>query len=228
LETASDFFECSPNDLVIEAGRVAIAGVPERSITLGELARMANPMRGAVKADAEPGLEATRYFGPPKGATSNGVHAVIVEIDPETCDLKIQKYVVVHDCGTLINPLIVEGQVRGGVAQGIGNAYFEHLIYNQEGQLLTASLADYLLPTSNEIPRIEIDHVVTPSPLNPLGVKGVGEAGAIPGGALFAQAIEDALNLPARGVELNSIPLSPSQLWELMNPTPDPDRTEMR
>src|SRR3954454_1582716 len=144
--------------------------------------RMTTFFTAGPKADAEPGLEATRYFGPPKGATSNGVHAVIVEIDPETCDLKIQKYVVVHDCGTLINPLIVEGQVRGGVAQGIGNAFYERLAYDQEGQLLTASLADYLLPTASEIPRIEIDHVVTRSPLNPLGVKGVGEAGAIPGG----------------------------------------------
>jgi carbon-monoxide dehydrogenase large subunit len=222
LETASEHFECSPSDLVLEGGRVAVVGVPERAVTLGELARLANPMRGAVKADAEPGLEATRYFGPSKGATSNGVHAVIVEVDPETCGLKIQKYVVVHDCGTLINPLIVEGQVRGGVAQGIGNAFFEHLIYDQEGQLLTASFADYLLPTASEIPHIEIDHVVTRSPLNPLGVKGVGEAGAIPGGALFAQAIEDALNLPARGVELLSIPLSPSRLWELINPCSPP------
>jgi carbon-monoxide dehydrogenase large subunit len=222
LETASEHFECSSNDLVLEGGCVSIAGVPERSITLGELARLANPMRGAVKADAEPGLEATRYFGPPKGATSNGVHAIIIEIDPETCDLKIRKYVVVHDCGTLINPLIVEGQVRGGVAQGIGNAFFEHLVYDQEGQLLTASFADYLLPTASEIPHVEIAHVVTPSPLNPLGVKGVGEAGAIPGGALFSQAIEDALNLPARGVELLSIPLSPSELWELINPCSSP------
>jgi CO/xanthine dehydrogenase Mo-binding subunit len=194
---------------------VAINGVPERSLSLGEVAQMANPMRGAVKANAEPGLEATRYFGPPRGATSNGVQAMIVEIDPQTFELKILRFVVVHDCGTVINPLILEGQVQGGVVQGIGNAFYEKLHYDDEGQLLTASFADYLVPTAHEAPRMEIDHLVTPSPLNPLGVKGAGEAGAIPVGPLFAQAIEDALDLRARGIELNEIPLSPNRLWEL-------------
>ena len=215
LRIASEHFECAQADLVLEDGRVGIAGIPERSLSLGDVARMANPMRGAVRADAEPGLEATRYFGPPKGATANGVHAMIVEVDPRTFTLDILRYVVVHDCGTVINPLILEGQIHGGVAQGIGNAFYEQLIYDSEGQLLTASFADYLLPTATEVPRMELDHFVTPSPLNPLGVKGAGEAGAIPVGPLFAQAIEDALDLPARGIELNEIPLSPSRLWEL-------------
>jgi CO/xanthine dehydrogenase Mo-binding subunit len=115
----------------------------------------------------------------------------------------------------VINPLIVEGQVLGGVAQGIGNAFYERLAFDREGQLLNATLADFLLPTALDVPRIELAHTVTPSPLNPLGVKGVGEAGAIPGGALFAQALEDALELPARGRELNEIPLDPCRLWEL-------------
>ena len=215
LRTAAEHFECAEADLVIGSGRVAIAGVPGRSIALGELAVMANPMRGAVTAGTEPGLEATSYFGPESGATSSGVHAMIVAVDPETMIPEILKYVVVHDCGTLINPLIVEGQVHGGVAQGIGNAFYEQLVFDGEGQLLNATLADYLLPTALDVPRMTLAHTVTPSPLNPLGIKGVGEAGAIPVGPLFAQALEDALGLPAKGVELLEIPLSPSRLWEL-------------
>ena len=215
LRIVSEHFECAPEDLVLEGGKVSIAGIPDRSISLGEVARMANPMRGAVKADAEPGLEATRYFGPPKGATANGVHAMIVEVDPRTFDVQILKYVVVHDCGTVINPLILAGQIRGGVAQGIGNAFFEQLQYDSEGQLLTATFADYLLPTAHDVPRIEMDHFVTKSPLNPLGIKGAGEAGAIPVGPLYAQALEDALPWPQKGIEITEIPLSPSRLWEL-------------
>jgi aerobic carbon-monoxide dehydrogenase large subunit len=131
--------------------------------------------------------------------------------------LEIKKYVVVHDCGTIINPLILAGQIQGGVAQGIGNAFYEKLAYDEDGQLLSASLADYLLPTALEVPRIEQDHIVTRSPLNPLGTKGAGEAGAIPVGALFAQAIEDALALTARNVEILEIPLNPSRLWQIAN-----------
>ena len=216
LRTAAEHFECAEADLVIADGRVAIAGVPGRSIALGELAVLANPMRGAVAAGTEPGLEATSYFGPESGATSSGVHAMIVEVDPETMIPEILKYVVVHDCGTIVNPLIVEGQVHGGVAQGIGNAFYEQLVFDGEGQLLNATLADYLLPTALDVPRMELAHTVTPSPLNPLGIKGVGEAGAIPVGPLFAQALEDALGLPSKGVELLEIPLGPSRLWELV------------
>jgi carbon-monoxide dehydrogenase large subunit len=140
---------------------------------------------------------------------------MIIEMDPRTFDLKILKYVVVHDCGTVINPMILAGQIHGGVAQGIGNAFFEKLVFDDQGQLLNASLADYLLPTALEVPRMELAHTVTISPLNPLGIKGAGEAGAIPVGPLFAQAIEDALDLKSRGVELLEIPLSPSRLFEL-------------
>jgi CO/xanthine dehydrogenase Mo-binding subunit len=215
LRTAARHFECAPEDLVLGDGKVSVAGVPGHAIALGDLARLANPMRGAVTPGTEPGLEAANYFGPERGATAAGVHAMIVEMDPEAMTLAIRKYVVVHDCGTVINPLIVEGQVLGGVAQGIGNAFYEHLAFDGEGQLLNATLADYLLPTALDVPHVDLGHTVTPSPLNPLGVKGVGEAGAIPGGALFAQAIEDALGLRAKGVELNEIPLSPCRVWEL-------------
>ncbi len=216
LRLAAEHFECAEDDLVIENGEVAIVGVPGRSVRLGELAVKANPMRGAVRPGTEPGLEATRYFGPPRGATASGVHAMIVEIDPETLMLDIHKYVVVHDCGAVINPLILAGQIHGGVAQGIGNAFYEQLVFDESGQLLNASLADYLLPTALDVPRMELAHTVTTSPLNPLGIKGAGEAGAIPVGPLFAQAIEDALGLPDKGIELLEIPLSPNRLWELV------------
>jgi carbon-monoxide dehydrogenase large subunit len=216
LKLASDAFECSEDDLVIADGKVSITGIPEKFIRLGELAQRANPMRGAVKPGTEPGLESTQYFGPPSGATANGVHAMIVEMDPLTFDLKILKYVVVHDCGTVINPMILAGQIHGGVAQGIGNAFYEKLSFDDQGQLLNASLADYLLPTALEVPRMELDHTTTPSPLNPLGIKGAGEAGAIPVGPLFAQAIEDALDLKGKKIELLEIPLSPSRLFEII------------
>jgi aerobic carbon-monoxide dehydrogenase large subunit len=188
--------------------------VPGRSIRLGALALKANPMRGAVKPGTEPGLEATSYFGPERGTTAAGVHAMIVEIDPETLQVTIQKYVVVHDCGEVINPLILDGQIQGGVAQGIGNAFFEELVFDDAGQLQNASFMDYLLPTALDVPRIESGHTVTPSPLNPLGVKGAGEAGAIPVGPLFVQAVEDALGL--QGLEILEIPLKPSRIWELV------------
>jgi CO/xanthine dehydrogenase Mo-binding subunit len=215
LKLAADAFECAEEDLVVADGKVSLVGVPGKFIRLGELAQRANPMRGAVKPGTEPGLESTQYFGPPSGSTANGVHAAIIEVDPLTFELKVLKYVVVHDCGTVINPMILAGQIHGGVAQGIGNAFYEKLSFDDQGQLLNASLADYLLPTALEVPRMELDHTVTKSPLNPLGIKGAGEAGAIPVGPLFAQAIEDALQLTARKVELLEIPLSPSRLFEL-------------
>jgi carbon-monoxide dehydrogenase large subunit len=220
LATAAEHFECAETDLAIEDGKVFLNGVPDHSITLGELAGKANPMRGAVAPGTEPGLEATSYFGPPAGATASGAHAMIIEVDPETMMIEIKRYAVAHDCGVVINPLIVEGQVQGGVAQGIGNAFYENLVYNEDGQLLNASLADYLLPTSMDVPRMEMTHTQTPSPLNPMGIKGVGEAGAIPVGPLFAQAIEDALQFHQKKVELLEIPLSPSRVWELSRGNP--------
>ncbi|MEO1086346.1 MAG: molybdopterin cofactor-binding domain-containing protein, partial [Acidobacteriota bacterium] len=193
LHHAADALEAPEADLELVDGRVQVRGVPARSVDLSDLAQRANPMRGAVTPGTEPGLEATVYFGPETGSTASGVHAMVVEVDPETFDVKILRYVVVHDCGVVINPLILEGQIQGGVAQGIGDAFYEQIVYDGDGQLLNGSFMDYLLPTSTDVPPIEHDHVVTPSPLNPLGVKGAGEAGAIPVGALFAQAVEDAL-----------------------------------
>ena len=140
---------------------------------------------------------------------------MMVEVDPETAAVQITRYVVVHDCGTVINPMVVEAQVQGGVAHGIGNAFYEQLVFGDNGQLMNASFMDYLLPTALDVPTVEMAHLETPSPLNPLGTKGVGEAGAIPTGAAFAQAVEDAL--AGSGVEITEIPLSPSRLAELLS-----------
>lgn len=214
LRKASDELEVAEEDLELVDGVVRVNGSPNSAISLGELAARANPLRGAVRPGSEPGLEATDYFGPERGATASGVHAMIVEVDVETLLVEIKRYLVVHDCGTVINPMILEGQIHGGVAQGIGNAFYEQLVWDENGQLLNASFMDYLLPTADTMPRIETDHVETPSPLNPLGIKGAGEAGAIPVGPLFAQAVEDALS--DMKLEILEIPLSPNRLFELV------------
>jgi carbon-monoxide dehydrogenase large subunit len=214
LKLAGEQLEVAEQDLELVGGEVRVRGVPKKSISLGDLAAQANPLRGAVRPGSEPGLESTNYFGPDRGATASGVHAMILEIDPATMLIEIRKFVVVHDCGRVINPLILDGQVHGGVAQGIGNAFYEQLVYDDNGQLLNGSFMDYLLPTAMEVPSVDVGHLETPSPLNPLGIKGAGEAGAIPVGALFAQVLEDALQVP--GLEILEIPLNPSRLWELV------------
>jgi carbon-monoxide dehydrogenase large subunit len=214
LELASELLDTPQEKLDLMNGSVCVMDDPQCSISLGDLAQQANPLRGAVRPGTEPGLEATNYFGPERGATASGVHAMIVEVDPGTLEIDIQKYVVVHDCGRIINPMIVDGQIHGGVAQGIGNAFYEELCFDDLGRIRNASFREYLLPTALEIPPIELDHRETPSPLNPMGIKGVGEAGAIPVGPLFAQALEDAL--AETGIEIREIPLSPSKLWGLV------------
>ena len=215
LKLASKVLEAPEEELELVDGQVRVADVPRKSIGLAELAVLANPLRGAVEPGTEPGLESTDYFGPQYGATANGSHAMILEVDPETMMIKIRRYVAVEDCGTVLNPLIVDGQIHGGVALGIGNSYYEQLIYDENGQLLNASLADYLIPSATEIPRIEIGHEETKSPLNPIGSKGAGEAGTIPVPALFAQAFEDALR--DYDVEILEMPLSPNRLFELLH-----------
>jgi CO/xanthine dehydrogenase Mo-binding subunit len=163
-----------------------------------------------VSEGDEPGLEATDYYSPMQATFANGMHAAIVETDPETAEIKILRYCVVHDCGPMINPRIVEGQVHGGVAQGIGGALYERIVYDEYGQLLNASYMDFLIPYASEVPTIETDHLETPSPLNPLGIKGAGEAGVIPGSALLAAAISD-----AEGITITRMPISPSDLHAL-------------
>ncbi len=214
LALASKVLESPEDELELADGVIRVADIPRISISLGELAMLANPLRGAVEPGTEPGLEATAYFGPQYGAIAFGTHAMIVEVDPQTMMIEIKRYVAVEDCGTVINPLIVDGQIHGGVSLGIGNSYYEKLVFDENGQLLNASLMDYLIPTAAEVPRIEIGHEETRSPLNPLGSKGVGEAGAIPVPALFAQAMENAL--PEYDLEILEAPLSPNRLFELL------------
>ena len=232
LRIAAEALEASVDDLEIVDGVVQVKGSPDASIDLGAVAVLSNPLRYAFDEAAqratqfsrpadpdkpplteEPGLEGTDYYSPPQSTFANGMHAVIVETDPETADIKILRYCVVHDCGTIINPMIVEGQVHGGVAQGVGGALYERMEYDESGQLLNASYMDFLMPYASEVPYIEIDHLETPSPLNPLGVKGAGEAGVIPGSAALASAIED-----AEGIVIDAMPISPSDLFHLRRP----------
>jgi CO/xanthine dehydrogenase Mo-binding subunit len=177
--------------------------------------QLVKPREGAVlRSGEEPGLEARGYFAPERATWASGQHAAIIELDLATGDLRFVRYVVVHDCGVIINPTIVEGQIHGGVAQGIGGAFYERLHFDDSGQLINASFMDFLMPTAVEVPEIEIAHIETPSPLNPLGVKGVGEAGTIPVAALVAEAVEDAL--APFGVRIYEMPLSPTRIRELL------------
>ncbi len=214
LKLAGAVLQVPVTDLVLAQGKVTASNDSKKSIALGDLALRANPLRGAVAPGTEPGLEATAYFGPDRGTTASGVHAMKIEVENATLQIKILDYVVVHDCGKVLNPMILEGQIVGGVAQGIGNAFYEQLVFNDHGQIMNASFMDYLLPQADNVPRVRTEHFETPSPLNPLGVKGAGEAGAIPVGALFAQAIENAF--PEYDLEIREIPLSPNRLFELL------------
>jgi aerobic carbon-monoxide dehydrogenase large subunit len=235
-KVAADLFEASPEDIELAGGKVFVKDAPHRSLTLGQVAISANPLRYAYGENARklmsmklagsrqgpalspergaPGLEASEFYSPPHGSFASGVHGAIIEVDPKIGMITFVKYAAVHDCGRVINPMVVEGQVHGGVAQGIGGAFFERLAYNEDGQLINASFMDYLIPTAAEIPSIAVDHVETPSPLNPLGVKGAGEAGVIPVPALFASAIDNALS--PFGVRIKEMPLHPCRLYELL------------
>ncbi|HEY2044773.1 MAG TPA: aerobic carbon-monoxide dehydrogenase large subunit [Jatrophihabitans sp.] len=231
LRVAADALEADVDDLEIVNGIVRVKGSPGAEIGLGTVAVLSNPLRYAfdeaskaatqfavgdpdkapVAADDEPGLEGRDYYSPLRSTFANGMHAVMVETDPDTVEITILRYCVVHDCGRLINPMIVEGQIHGGVAQGVGGALYERMAYDESGQLQNASFMDFLMPYVSEVPKeIEIDHLETLSPLNPLGIKGAGEAGVIPSAALFASAISD-----AEGFQITSMPISPSELFEL-------------
>ncbi len=231
LHLAADALEANVEDLEITDGIVSVKGAPGSSISLGTIAVLSNPLRYAfdeaskaatqfvvgdpgkapIADGEEPGLEGKDFYSPPRCTFASGIHAVIVETDPQTAEIKILRYAVVHDCGTLINPQIVDGQIHGGVAQGVGGALYEKMAYDEHGQLLNASFMDFLMPYVSEVPEgIELDHQETPSPLNPLGLKGAGEAGVIPGSAVIASAIED-----AEGFSITTMPISPSELYDL-------------
>lgn len=215
LALASKILGAPVEELELANGVVRVADIPDKFISLGDLASRANPQRGVMEPGTEPGLEAVAYFGPAGAATGAGAMAMIVEVDPETMAVKLERAVFVHDCGTPVNPMVVEGQVHGGMQMGIGDALYEELIYDENGQLLTASFMDYLFPQASDMPRkIELGHIETPSPLNPLGLKGVGEAGAIPMPAVIAQAVEDALYDQPLDIALDT--LSPSRIYSMV------------
>jgi carbon-monoxide dehydrogenase large subunit len=165
----------------------------------------------------EPGLEATAFYDPENFTFPFGTHVCTVEVDPETYIVKILKYVAVDDCGKRINPMIVEGQVHGGIVQGIAQALWEQAVYDENGNLLTATLTDYAVPTSADVPEMELDETVTPSPHNPLGVKGVGETGTIAATPAVVNAVLDAIS--HLGIEHIDMPLTPTRIWEAVEKT---------
>ena len=216
LDAAAHILEAAKEDLEIRLGRVEVKGVPDLSVSLGEIARALTGMPGyAMATGLPPGLAATEHFEPAALTYCNGSHAVEAEVDIETGMVKLLRYVVVHDSGRIINPMIVEGQVQGAVAHGIGSALFEWMRYDEYGQPQTTNFGEYLLPTAPDMPRIEIHHMESPTPLNPLGVKGAGESGTIAASAAIISAIEDAVR--PFGVRISESPLTPERLLQLIS-----------
>ncbi|PYN92291.1 MAG: xanthine dehydrogenase [Candidatus Rokuibacteriota bacterium] len=213
LAVAADHLEAAPEDLTLEDGRVAVRGAPGRGLSLGEIAAIATASRPgyALPGGMDPGLDASAYVHVTQSTYSSGAHAAVVEVDLETGTIRVLRYVAVDDCGTMINPMVVDGQIHGGVAHGIGNAFLEEIVYDESGQLATGTLMEYALPRADDVPSLDVHHVVTPSPLNPLGVKGAGEGGALPAPAAIANAVADALR--PLGVELTEMPLTRERLW---------------
>ncbi len=211
VKAASQLLEAAEEDIEIEAGKVFVKGVPEMSMSLSQLAHKVAGSPGFALPDGiDPGLEATHYFSPSQSAYCNGCHVAEVEVDIETGKVDILRYVITHDAGTLINPLIVDGQVQGGLAHGIGNALFEALYFDEDAMPLTTNFGEYLLPAAENVPDAECIHIESPSPLNPLGVKGAGEGGTIPAAAAILAAVENALT--PFDVHLTDIPIRPDFL----------------
>jgi carbon-monoxide dehydrogenase large subunit len=208
LRIGAEMLEANPSDLELDAGRVRVAGSPDRFVTIAEVARRTHHEPHLLPEGEEPGLEAVRrYEAPSPGSFTSAVHAAHVEVDPDVGEVKILRYVVVEDCGRVINPLVVEGQVHGGVAQGIGGALLEELAYDDEGQLLSTTLMDYLLPGFTEVPRIDVLHLESPSPYTLGGFKGMGEGGAIMSPVAVVNAVNDALR--PFGVVADHTPITP-------------------
>jgi 2-furoyl-CoA dehydrogenase large subunit len=224
LRIAAHRLEAAVADLELSGGAVAVRGAPDRRLTFAELARTAYADVLGLPPGEEPGLEARHAHQNPLAQPidadrrvrsqlvfSNAAHCCLVEVDPRTGLVKILAYLVVHDCGRELNPLIVEGMVHGATAHGIGAALLEEFRYDAQGQLLTSTFMDYLKPTSVDVPLIDVDRLEHPSPVTPLGAKGVGEGGAIPGPAAVANAVDDAL--AHLGVVVRSLPITPEQVW---------------
>ena len=210
LRIAGHMLEADPEDLEIEDGRIFVKGVSSVSVTMADVGRAAYIRAIELPEDEDPGIEAVEAFDPPQFAWPYGANVAVVEVDVETGQVSFLDYVYVHDCGTIVNPTIVEGQIQGGVAQGIGAALFEALPYDEEGQPLFATFMEYVLPTAAELPRLAMEHQHTPSPNIPGGMKGVGEAGAIGSPAAVVGAIEDALS--EYGARITETPVTPAAI----------------
>ena len=218
VKTAAHALEASPEDLEIADGAVRVRGAPGRSVALRDVARLGNGGQAfgmVMPGGLSVGLEASAYFTPSQAGYSGSCHVCILDVDPETGEVEIVRYVVGHDCGNIINPLLVEGQILGGVAHGLSNALYEEAMYDADGQSLATSFLDYPLPSAREMPRLRLFHLTTPSPINPLGVKGAGEAGTLPVPAAVANAIEDALR--PLGARVNRMPLNPARISDLVH-----------
>jgi aerobic carbon-monoxide dehydrogenase large subunit len=211
---AADLLECAPEDVRIENGVAQVAGVPSKSIPLGRLAHVAVKAKSLLKGGGEPGLNACTYFSPGTVTWAFGTQAAVVEVDAETCAVKLLHYAVVHDPGCAINPAIVEGQLHGGAVQGLAAGLFEEIVYDSNGQILTGSLMDYAIPRAHDLPAIPVALEEHRSIINELGIKGVGESGAIPGAAAIANAIEDAV--ADLGVTIHEAPVTPVRLFALL------------
>jgi carbon-monoxide dehydrogenase large subunit len=214
---AAAMMEVAEGDIELEDGFAKVAGSDVRK-SFREVAARAVGMPGfSMAGGPKPGLEATSHFTPDQSTYANGVHVAEVEVDVETGETTISRYLVMHDCGRIINPMVVKGQVEGGVIHGIGNAFFERMLYDEGAQPTSTTLADYLLPIATNLPTIETMHTVTPSPLNPLGLKGAGEAGTIPAIATLLSAVENALE--PFGVRIAEAPISPQRIVALLAET---------
>ena len=208
---AANMLECAPADLELRAGKVGVVGVPGMEVTLASVAQAARPGWDHRRPEGiDAGLEESFYWEPPTVTWSNATHLAVVEVDIVSGQIGIERYVVAHDCGVVINPMLVEGQIVGGSVQGLGGALFEEFVYDRQGQLLTGSLMDYALPRASDSPGMQLLHQESPSPLNPLGVKGVGEGGAVAPPAAIANAISDALSV--FHAEFNATPIKPEHI----------------
>jgi len=215
LKVAAHMLEAAEEDLEIADGKISVRGVSDMSVSLGDVARAVQGMPGfSLPGGVDPGMEATANFSPPTLTYCNGVHVVEVEVDPGTGHVEILNYVIVHDSGRLINPTIVEGQITGGATHGLGSALFERMIYDDQGQPQTTNFGEYLLPSAPEVPSFDIVHMESPTPLNPLGVKGAGEGGTIPVTSAIASAVDDALS--EFGVVVRDLPIEPKRIVEMI------------
>ena len=210
---AAHLLEAAEDDVVYEGGRAYVKGAPSRAKTIQELT-MASYQGTNLPAGMEPTLEATTFFDPPNFVWPFGAHVCVVEVDAETGAPRITRYVAVDDCGRRINPMIVNGQIQGGIVNAIGQALYEEVVYGEDGQLRTGTLVDYMIPTAADLPTFEMAETVTPSPSNPMGVKGVGEAGTIAASPAVINAVVDALR--PFGVKDVDMPATPQKLWQLM------------